>query len=102
MIQPSKFVTAPLALVTRLRLGLMRHEELTSVMAWAALIGFLGAITSVMFRNGIRLFEFMLTGHSGNLVQVASELPDWERVVIPTVGGCLAGLVLYFGAKVLP
>ena len=102
MIRPSKLVTAPIAFITRLRLALMRHEELTSVMAWAALIGFLGAITSVLFRDAIQLFEFLLTGKSGNLVQVASSLTRWQRVVVPCVGGCFAGLALYFGSKFLP
>ncbi|HEX2585237.1 MAG TPA: ClcB-like voltage-gated chloride channel protein [Steroidobacteraceae bacterium] len=102
MIRQSKLVTAPIALLTRLRLALMRHEELTSVMAWAALIGFLGATSCVLFRDGIRLFEFLLTGKYGDLVQVAESLKDWQRVIIPCAGGYLAGLVLYFGARVLP
>lgn len=102
MIRNSKLVTAPIAFITRLRLALMRHEELTSVMAWAALIGFLGAIASVLFRDAIQLFEVMLTGKSGGIVQVANSLTDWERVAVPCIGGCLAGLVLYFGAKFQP
>ena len=101
MILKSKFVTAPVALFTRLRLALMRHEELTGIVFWAALIGVAGAIASVLFREGIRLFEFMLTGHYGSLVQVAESLPQWQRVVIPAVGGLVAGLVLHFGERAL-
>jgi len=101
MIRPSKFVTAPVALFTRLRLALMRHEELTGIVFWAALIGVAGAIASVLFREGIRLFEFLLTGHYGSLVQVAASLPQWQRVLIPAVGGLVAGLVLHLGERAL-
>ena len=101
MIRKSKFVTAPVALFTRLRLALMRHEELTGIVFWAALIGVAGAIASVLFREGIRLFEYLLTGHYGSLVRVAESLPQWQRVVIPAVGGLVAGLVLHFGERAL-
>jgi CIC family chloride channel protein len=101
VIRSSKFVTAPVALFTRLRLALMRHEELTGIVFWAALIGVAGAMASVLFREAIRLFEFMLTGHDGSLVNVAASLPIWQRIVIPAVGGLIAGLVLHFGERAL-
>jgi CIC family chloride channel protein len=101
VIRSSKFVTAPIALFTRLRLALMRHEELTGIVFWAALVGVAGAIASVLFREAIRLFEFALTGHYGSLVHVAASLPIWQRVVIPAVGGLIAGLVLHLGDRAL-
>lgn len=79
----------------------MRHEELTGIVFWAALIGVAGALASVLFREGIRLFEFLLTGRYGSLVQVAASLPQWQRVLIPAVGGLAAGLVLHYGERAL-
>src|SRR5271169_3237072 len=86
---------------TRLRLALIRHEELTGIVFWAASIGFLGALASVAFREGARLFELALTGHSGSLVLVATLIPRWQRIVVPVVGGLAAGLVMHYGARAL-
>ncbi|MBS0389410.1 MAG: chloride channel protein, partial [Proteobacteria bacterium] len=87
--------------MTRARLLLLGHEDLTGLVFWAALTGFLGALASVAFREGIRLFERLLTGEVGGLVGAASALPDWRRVVTPVVGGIAAGLVLHLGARLL-
>ncbi len=97
----STLVRAPLALFTRLRLVLTRHEELTGIVVWAAAIGFAGAIASVVFREGIRLFELLITGYSGSLVHIAASLPWWLRIVIPVAGGVAAGLTLHFGMRAL-
>ena len=37
--------------LTRLRLALLGHEELTAIVFWAALIGIGGALASVAFRE---------------------------------------------------
>jgi CIC family chloride channel protein len=66
-------------------------------MFWAASIGFLGALASVAFGEGIRLVELALTGRSGRLVPVATQLPRWGRILIPIFGGAIVSLVLHFG-----
>jgi len=90
-----------LSSTTHLRLALIRHEELTGIVFWAASIGFLGALAAVAFREGIRLFELALTGHVGGLVLSASLIPWWERIFVPVIGGLLAGLVMHYGARAL-
>jgi CIC family chloride channel protein len=90
-----------LSYTTRLRLALIRHEELTGIVFWAASIGFLGALASVAFREGIRLFELAFTGHSGSLVLAASLIPWWERILVPVIGGLMAGLVMHYGVRAL-
>lgn len=97
----TSFGALPLSLFTRVRVALIRHEELTGIVFWAASIGLLGALTSVGFREGIRLIELALTGKTGSLVLVASELPWWSRMLVPVGGGLLAGLVIHVGARVL-
>lgn len=77
----------PIRLLTRARLLLLGHEELTGLVSWAALTGFLGALASVLFREGIRLFEWLLTGQTAGLVGAASELQGWHRAITPMVGG---------------
>jgi len=89
----------PIRWLTRARLLLLGHEELAGLVFWAALTGFCGALASVAFREGIRLFERLLTGASGGLVMTATALPGWHRVLTPLVGGITAGLVLHLGAR---
>lgn len=94
-------VRLPLSLLTRLRLILFGHEELASIVFWAALIGICGALSSVVFREATRALEMLLTGQSQSLVHAAAELAWWHRAVVPVVGGVLAGLVLYFTGRAL-
>ncbi len=97
----AQLASRPIRWLTRVRLLLLGHEDLTGLVFWAALTGFLGALASVAFREGIRLFERLLTGESGGLVGAASALPDWRRVLTPVVGGVAAGLVLHLGIRLL-
>ncbi|HUI60456.1 MAG TPA: ClcB-like voltage-gated chloride channel protein [Steroidobacteraceae bacterium] len=85
-----------LSLLTRLRLLLFGHEELAGIVFWAALVGFCGALSSVVFREGMRLLEFVFTGQTLSLVSAAARLPWWLRLTVPVVGGLLAGVVLYW------
>ncbi len=91
----------PLSALTRLRLVLLGHEDLAGILFWAALVGFCGALASVAFREGIRLFEVIFTGQSMSLVHAASGLVWWHRAVLPLVGGILAGVVLQLAGRVL-
>jgi len=91
----------PIKWLTRARLLLLGREELTGLVFWAALTGFCGALASVVFREGIRLFERLMTGNSGGLVQAASGLQGWHRVLVPVLGGVAAGVVMHFGARLL-
>ncbi|HEY4210335.1 MAG TPA: ClcB-like voltage-gated chloride channel protein [Steroidobacteraceae bacterium] len=91
----------PLSFLTRLRLILVGHEDLAGVVFWAALVGICGALFSVLFRECTRLLEMAFTGQTGGLVQAASELVWWHRVLVPTLGGLFAGFVLHLAGHVL-
>jgi len=97
----AQLAVQPVQWLTRMRLQFLGHEELAGLVFWAALTGFLGALASVVFREGIRLFERLLTGQAGGLVETASALPAWHRALTPVVGGVAAGLVLHWGARLL-
>lgn len=101
MQTPRELARFPLSLLTRLRLILFGHEDLANIVFWAALVGLCGALSSVAFREAIRLLERLLTGRSGSLVQAASELVWWHRALIPLVGGLAAGLVLHLASRAL-
>nr|WP_242467478.1 ClcB-like voltage-gated chloride channel protein [Thiocapsa imhoffii] len=70
-----------------------RSGQLALLLA-AALAGFLGALVTVIFREGILLLEWLLVGQSGSLVAMAHALTPWQRLLIPALGGLLAGLIL--------
>lgn len=84
-----------LSLLTRLRQLLFGHEDLAGIVFWAALVGFFGALASVAFREGVRLLERLFTGESQGLVHAATDLVWWHRMLIPVIGGLLAGVVLH-------
>jgi CIC family chloride channel protein len=84
--------------LTKLRLLVLGHEELTAIIFWAALIGIGGALASVAFRECIHGFEWMITGNTGGLVEAAMELHGVRRAIVPVIGGLAAGLVIQYGA----
>lgn len=45
--------------------------------------------------------QWLMTHQDGSLVEIASSLPLWQRLVIPIVGGLCAGLILHFGLKLI-
>jgi chloride channel protein, CIC family len=93
--QAREIARVPLSLITRLRLVLFGHEDLAGIVFWAALVGICGALASVAFREGIRLFELAFTGQAMGLVNGASRLVWWHRAIVPVIGGVLSGWVLY-------
>jgi H+/Cl- antiporter ClcA len=68
-------------------------------LVWAGLVGILGALVTVGFREGIRLMQYLLTGRSGRFAQVSASIHPLQRMLIPTVGGILAGLILQYGTR---
>lgn len=96
-----EFARIPLSLLTRLRLILFGHEDLVGIIFWAALIGFMGALASVAFRELMGLVELGFTGQSASLVQAAEGLTWWHRALVPVVGGVLAGGALHFAGRAL-
>ncbi|MDE1950486.1 MAG: ClcB-like voltage-gated chloride channel protein [Burkholderiales bacterium] len=65
----------------------------------AAVIGVLGALATIAFREVVTLAERALYGRSDGLVQAASHLPALERLFVPALGGICAGIVLAWARK---
>ncbi len=81
---------------------LVQPSEMQITLVWAGLIGFLGALASVGFRDLIQVVHRLLTGHTGSLVASFYGLSPWQRLLIPAVGGGLAGIALFFGKHLRP
>ncbi|CAB3776528.1 ClcB-like voltage-gated chloride channel protein [Pararobbsia alpina] len=84
----------------RIRLQtLFRFSEAHSMLLWACLAGFVGALATIVFREGIDLVQWLLVGDTGSLVSIAGHLP-WEgRLALPTAGGFVAGLFLLLARR---
>ena len=75
-------------------------SDLQVTLAWAGLIGFGGALTSIGFRLATGALHKLLTGSTASgLVESFVALPWWGRLSVPALGGLLAGLVLYLGMR---
>jgi len=86
----------------RWRLWFREKLQLTEwqiTLLWAALAGFTGALASMIFSalaEGVH--EFMTNSTSG-VVESMRHLPWWGCLLVPTLGGAAAGLVLLYGSR---
>ena len=86
----------------RWRLWIREKLQLTEwqiTLLWAALAGFTGALASMIFSalaEGVH--EFMTNSTSG-VVESMRHLPWWGCLLVPTLGGAAAGLVLLYGSR---
>lgn len=79
------------------RLG---FTELQATLFWAAVIGFLGAWSSIAFKEATEWLHHLLTGgHAEGYVDSFKAMPAWQRVAVPVAGGLFAGLTLYLGNR---
>jgi CIC family chloride channel protein len=86
----------------RLKFWLVEHLRLSGrqlTLIWAALIGVLGALASESFRRASELLHHVATGSSSGIISSFVQLSWWQRLAVPTVGGLLAGLTLWFGNR---
>ena len=84
----------------RVRLAsIYRAVDRYQIFFWAGLVGVLGAVAAVAFRDGLDLMEAAITGQSGDIVAMYSALPPWKRLLTPMVGGVIAGAIMFFGSR---
>src|ERR1700694_66027 len=100
---PPKRTLSPLfRRLLRLKFWLVEHFRLSErqlPLSWAALIGALGAFASEGFRKASEFLHTIATGSSSEIGSSFAHLPWWQRLTVPTVGGLLAGLTLWFGNR---
>src|SRR3984957_9572549 len=95
-------LSPPLRRLLRLKVWLVEHLRLSErhlTLIWAALIGVLGALASEGFRRATELLHSVATGSNSGIISSFARLPWWQRLTVPTVGGLLAGLTLWFGNR---
>ncbi len=79
---------------------LFHFSELQVTLFWAGVIGFAGGLSSVAFRRVTDGVHWLFTRQHTGYVESFMHLVWWQRLIIPAVGGVLAGLVIYFGTRI--
>jgi CIC family chloride channel protein len=79
--------------------GAYRALDRYQVLLWAGLVGILGGLSSVLFREALDFMTAMLTGQTGSIEEAFSALPAWQRLLMPLLGGVIAGGILSFGGR---
>jgi CIC family chloride channel protein len=66
---------------------------------WAVIVGVLGALSSVAFREALEHLQAALLGGDPSRIDLTVRLPWWKMLLIPTAGGLVAGAILLLGEK---
>lgn len=61
-------------------------------------IGALGGILAVVFRWLISFFQWVIYAQKGDLSLIVQELPWWQVILGPVIGGAVVGPLVYFVA----
>ncbi|QHJ01658.1 ClcB-like voltage-gated chloride channel protein [Xylophilus rhododendri] len=87
-------------LAVRARLQrVFRISEWQILLLWSIVAGVLGALATELFRLALHAVDVAVLGSGGGLVEIARSLPVWARVLSPTVGGLIAGLLLVWARR---
>lgn len=104
-----RVVTDPATLLLQRLLRLLRWRlwiqerlqpsEWQITLLWAAVVGVLGALASIVFTILTERVHDWFGNSSLGVVNSMASLPWWGCLLVPTLGGALAGTVLVFGPK---
>ena len=80
--------------VERFRVG-----ERQLMLLWAALVGLLGALAAEFFRRTSDIIHWLATGSDSEIISSFAQLPVWQKLAVPTLGGLMAGVTLWIGNR---
>lgn len=88
----------------RLFLGLriltrIRPSERQTLFLWAAVVGFLGAWAAIAFKAATSGIQWLLTGRSGDHVEIFRQLDPGYRFAVPVIGALAAGGLLMLSQR---
>jgi CIC family chloride channel protein len=77
-----------------------RLTELQVTLIWAGIVGFCGAACSVAFRIATGFVHKIFTGGTApGLVESFVQLPLLGRLLVPAIGGLIAGAIIQIGMR---
>jgi CIC family chloride channel protein len=78
-----------------------QFSEETFHLLLAGGVGVIGGLVNLVFHVGIDLSQKIFTDQMGDIVGVFEGLELWHRLLIPAAGGLVAGLVLFWGLRMV-
>jgi CIC family chloride channel protein len=91
-----------------LRIGLELREKIRLgdkqvIYIWAFFVGVVGALTALLFEQAVHLVQTVLTWRVGlDQMEAFKVIPEWHRILVPTIGGLFAGFTLLFTHRFVP
>jgi CIC family chloride channel protein len=84
----------------RIRDKLRINEEAVHLIM-AGLVGVLGGAVTLAYQGCHQFIKWIAFGETGDFLEIAQMVEPWRLIVIPTVGGLAAGLVLHLGLRLI-
>ena len=78
-----------------------RFSEEAFHLVLAAGVGVIGGLVNVFFFYATESVKFLFLHRPGDIVEVAKMMDGWQRIVTPALGGLCAGLILYWGLRIV-
>ena len=79
----------------------LRFSEEAFHLVLAGGVGFIGGFVNVVFHAAIELSQRIFVGQTEDIGTVAEGLKVWQRPIVTTLGALAAGLVLYWGLRLV-
>lgn len=77
----------------------LQPTEWQVTLIWAAVAGFLGALAAMLFTTLTESVHVWFGDSGLGIVESMSRLPWWACLLVPTLGGAIAGALLMFGQR---
>lgn len=83
----------------------LRLNEDAMHLVMAGVVGVIGGATNIAYQASNQFIKWIAFGSTGDFLEIAAELTAqgerWKFVVVPTLGGLAAGLVIYVGLRLI-
>jgi CIC family chloride channel protein len=81
--------------------GRVRFSEEAFHLMLAGGVGVIGGVVNLFFYYATESVKLLFLGRPGDIAEVAEMMSKVDRLVIPTAGGLCAGIILYWGRRLL-
>jgi CIC family chloride channel protein len=79
----------------------LRLSEEAFHLILACIIGLIGGMTNLAYHAANQLIQLLVLSRPGDLPEIADALELWQVLLVPTLGGLAAGLVLFLGLRLI-